>query len=416
MSSESHTVGVIGGGAAGYFAAIQVKIHNPKLRVLLFEGTGKVLSKVLISGGGRCNVTNYTPTINDLVKNYPRGEKELIGPFHQFGPLDTMEWFESRGVALKIENDKRVFPVSDNSSSIADLLIKTAIDSGIEIRKNSRVELVEPTDNEYVLHLKNSTAQTCNKVVIATGGIKAESSLFSKLHHTIIPPVPSLFTFNIKDPLIDGLSGASVKEVNCYLQFGKKRVQSSHHTLRKPLLITHWGLSGPAVIVLSAICARDLYEANYKALLFVNFVPQINSSEIANMIMQLKERSPKKNIFSTKIFDIPNSLWERILRISLIPEDLTCTHISRKQAELISKNISTYEFLVDGKGQFKEEFVTAGGISRKEIDFKTMQSKLHPGLYFCGEVIDIDGVTGGFNFQAAWTTGFIVGKNIPLLV
>lgn len=408
-------VAVIGGGAAGYFSSIQIKEFNPSFDVSLFEATNKVLSKVLISGGGRCNVTNNTQDVRELVKNYPRGEKELIGPFNQFGPSDTISWFESKGVKLKTEDDRRVFPVTNNSESIANALVDCAKGYKINIRKNSRVDYVEPNEssaNGFFLCFKNSEREFYDKVVIACGGIKKQSSLFSKLRHKIIDPVPSLFSFEINDQLIEGLLGISIREVDAKLSFSSEKVNSKYVVESKPLLITHWGLSGPAVIVLSSHYARELYDVSYQAKLTLNFLPKNKPSEVKSMLLDMKSKSPKKKLYSSKVFDLPSALWSRFLDASKIDKDLLWANLSIREAEVISENLTKYEFQIIGKGQFKEEFVTSGGVSLKEVDFKTMQSKLHPGLYFCGEVLDIDGVTGGFNFQAAWTTGYLVGRGM----
>ena len=389
------TVIVIGGGAAGIFAALAAKASHPDLSVLVLEKTAVLLSKVKVSGGGRCNVTHSCFDPQLLVKNYPRGEKELLGPFHRFQPRDTIEWFESRGVKLKTESDGRMFPVTDSSSTIIECLLSEARKLGVEIRLRQRVERVE---KGFTVHLKDNPPLTCNYLILASGSSPEGYSNAESLGHTIVSPVPSLFTFNVPTSPLKELSGISVDlatvEVGPFTQVG-------------PLLITHFGFSGPAILKLSAWGARFLHEKNYRTPFSINWIPKLSQEELFQKLLQLKEQSPQKTLLALNPFYFPKNLWKELLGI-----DKTLANLSKKELQELSQKLHADTYQMDGKTTHKEEFVTCGGVTLKEVDFKTLQSKICPGLYFAGEILNIDGVTGGFNFQNAWTTGYIAGTSI----
>jgi predicted Rossmann fold flavoprotein len=396
---------VIGGGAAGYFAAINVAESRLDAEVVICEATNKVLSKVLISGGGRCNVTNDTKDPRDLVKNYPRGGRELLGPFNRFGVVETIKWFQDRGVQLKVEKDGRMFPQSNSSSTIIECFKGLVSKYKIDLRLKERIESVEFNSNFKVK--AGSREEEFDAVILASGGNERSYEIARSLGHSIVSPIPSLFTFEIKDPLLDNLSGLSFLKVELSLTFSKRKFKN-----QGPLLITHWGLSGPAVIVLSSICARELYDANYEAELRVNFLPEMNSEEVQDLLSSYRQLNLNKKVINGLPFPLTRAFWERVLTISGIEVDLLWQGMSKKLIKDLANALTNTSLRVNGKGVFKEEFVTAGGVSLKEVDFKTMQSRICPGLYFAGEVLDIDGVTGGFNFQSAWTTAWIASQSI----
>jgi len=367
---------IVGGGAAGIFAALAAKIAHPKASVLLIEKTAVLLAKVRISGGGRCNVTHACFEPMQLVKNYPRGEKELLGPFHRFQPRDTIEWFEARGVQLKTEKDGRIFPITDRSETIIRCLLSEAKKLGVEIRTTTRIEKIEPG---FLLKLQNGETLHCKRLLLATGSNHEGYAWAQAFGHTIQKPVPSLFTFNVPTSPLKEQSGISVDPVK--LQFTGSSLSQTG-----PLLITHFGFSGPAALKLSAWAARFLFEKEYRANLIINWLPDYSQEEI---IQQLKT--------SPTPFKFAKNLWKMLA--------------SEKSPLALAQKLQADIYAVDGKTTHKEEFVTCGGVTLKEVDFKTMQSKLCPGLFFAGEILDIDGVTGGFNFQSAWTTGFIAGSS-----
>ncbi|HSX13533.1 MAG TPA: NAD(P)/FAD-dependent oxidoreductase [Chlamydiales bacterium] len=381
---------VIGGGAAGFFAALAAKSKNN--RVAIVEKTAVLLSKVRISGGGRCNVTHACFDPARLVKNYPRGEKELLGPFHRFGPKDTIEWFESRGVLLKAENDGRMFPVTDSSETIIHCLINEAKKIGVEIFLRQRIERIE---KGFVIHANETFS--AKKLILATGSSKDGFAWAEKFGHTIQTPVPSLFTFNVPDSPLEALSGVT---------FEKVKLSVGAFSQTGPLLITHFGFSGPAALKLSAWAARYLYEKNYCVDLHIDWLPGI---ETRNVLIQLKERMPSRTLVSENPFRFPKNFWKVFLSQW---GDKRFNDFSIKDLEAVSQKIHADFYAVNGKTTNKEEFVTCGGITLKEVNFKTMESKVCPGLFFAGEILDIDGITGGFNFQNAWTTGFIAGCDI----
>jgi predicted Rossmann fold flavoprotein len=406
MDSEID-IAIIGGGAAGVFAAISAAEKIPGRKISVFESGRKLLSKVLISGGGRCNVTNQTPDPRELVKNYPRGGRELLGPFTAFGVRETIAWFESRGVRLKTERDNRVFPITDSSSTIADCLLGEAKKHRINFCAGEKITGVSKEASRKFLLTSATSSCIADKLLIAAGGNEKSFSLPESLGHTIIPPVPSLFTFTITDPLLEGLSGVSFDEVKTMLHIDGKKF-----THQAPLLITHWGLSGPAIIVLSSKAARELHTVNYNTTLKINFLPGLSTHEAETILTEYRSKHPNKLLASQNPFSLPSSFWERLI-VNLFPEqNMICQSLSKQGIRALVQKLMFCEFTIHGKGVFKEEFVTAGGVSLREVNFKTMESKIIKDLYFAGEVLDIDGVTGGFNFQSAWTTGWIAGQSI----
>jgi len=398
-------IAVIGGGAAGFMAAITAKESNPKANVTILEKTDKVLAKVKVSGGGRCNVTNATFSISQLIKNYPRGGKQLKKSFNHFFTSDTVNWFKNKGVKLKTEADNRMFPSSNRSQTIVDLLLNTTENLNIRISYKSKVSTITPTGNGADLSV-NGENLSFDKVIIASGGTLKASGLdwLTLLGYRIVKPVPSLFTFNMPKNPITGLMGVSLSNVNTNIK-GSKLKQSG------PLLITHWGMSGPAILKLSAWAAQDLAKLNY------NFTVQINWLVVNEEDLRIKFTdlsSSRKQMQNHKPFDIPKRLWHFMLNKLKIPETQVWNELKKKSRNQLINMLINDEFEVKGKTTFKEEFVSCGGIDLSEINMETMESKRHKGIYFVGELLNIDGVTGGFNFQAAWTTGYLAGKNSAL--
>ena len=397
---------VIGGGAAGFFCAVNAAAFDKDLEVIIIEKTGKLLSKVKVSGGGRCNVTHACFSIAEMIKNYPRGANFLKKAFHQFFTSDTVQWFADRGVVLKTEADGRMFPVTDNSETIIDCLVKEANKYNVQIRMNCEVKSVDPDkeNNKVEVRLANDESIICDAVCIACGGY-AKSIQFDylrKLGHSIIPPVPSLFTFNIPDDPIKGLMGiSSLAEVKIN---GTKLIQKG------PVLITHWGLSGPAILKLSAFGAIELAEKKYDFTISVNWVPGENENTLLPIFRSLRIKLAAQKIVNRNPFQLPNRLWEHLISQSGIPEDIRWADLPAKNQNYLIKNLASQSFHVKGKTTFKEEFVTSGGIELSEIDANRMQSKIVPGIYFAGEIMNVDGVTGGFNFQHAWTSGYVAAK------
>ncbi|MBI1183205.1 aminoacetone oxidase family FAD-binding enzyme [bacterium] len=398
---DKYDVVIIGGGAAGFFCAANLIKNNSKLSVLIIERGKEVLQKVKISGGGRCNVTNACWEPRELVKNYPRGSKELLGPFHKFCTGDTFDWFEREGVALKIEEDNRVFPTTDSSQTIIDCLLASSLQRGVQLLKSANVVEIAPLDKAWkITHSKGHTFG--RKLLVATGSSKAVWDMLQQLGHQLVAPVPSLFTFNCKDARLRQLAGLSVE--NASLSIHALKLKSDG-----PLLVTHWGLSGPAVLKLSAYGARQLAEVNYRFDLQVNFSAR-TLDEVSAALEQIKKEQAGKQLGNVPLFQIPKRLWRSILGEELAGQSIAS--LSASQLMQCAKNITEAFFSVNGKSTFKDEFVTAGGLTLSEVDFRTMQSKLHEGLYFAGEVLDIDAITGGFNFQAAWTTAYIAAAHL----
>lgn len=392
---------VVGGGAAGFFAAITAAELGSE--VMLLEANPQVLAKVKISGGGRCNVTHSCFDPRELVKAYPRGGKALRGPFSRFQPADTIDWFAGRGVATKTEDDGRMFPTTDDSSTIVDCLQNAAKQAGVSVRTNCKVVEVQRGESSFLIHTATGDTRQCRQLLLATGGSRRGFELAERLGHTIVPPVPSLFTFQIRDPRLQGLQGVSVGDVHCeLLASGKKFKQSG------PLLVTHWGLSGPAVLKLSAWAARELHASRYQAELAVNWLPSWSRDDVRNTLIQQRKDNPKRTLESYCPFPLPKRLWRAILKEGAAATGWS--ELPKKTLENIVEDLTASKFQVLGKGQFKEEFVTCGGVPLGEVDFRTMQSRKLPGLFFAGEILDIDAITGGFNFQNAWTTAWIAGN------
>lgn len=401
----NYDVIIVGGGAAGFFTAINITERNPRLSIAILERGKEVLSKVRISGGGRCNVTHACFDPKELTQFYPRGEKELLGPFHQFCSGDTIAWFEEHGVTLKIEEDGRMFPESDSSQTIIDCFLKAVNKLGIKVFTGISVQGFFAKDDLWKLDTTQGGYQ-CKKLVITTGSNPKIWSMMEDIGHTIVPPVPSLFTFNIKDKRIKDLMGVATP--------AEVKVKGTKLEASGPLLITHWGMSGPGILRLSAWGARALAEKNYQFHIIVNWVPQFSKDSVLEELQELKKEHAKKNVIKRSLFELPNRLWERIVLAAEIGEDVKWADLNNKQLNSLSEQLTEAEFHVNGKSTFKDEFVTAGGIDLKEVNFKTMQSKKYSNLYFAGEVLNIDAITGGFNFQNAWTTSYIVAQDISI--
>ncbi len=396
-------IAVIGGGAAGFFAAIHAS--GPGIRVLLFEKSPKLLSKVKISGGGRCNVTHRPMEISKLVKNYPRGEKFLKKAFAHFSIPATFSWFESRGVSLKIEEDGRVFPKSNTSETIVSCLEEEAKKLGVQVQTSNGVKYLIPKDQGYVLGTDKGEV-VVSKVIVASGGhpnLGAYDYLKS-LDHNIIKPIPSLFTFNTPQEPIRELMGVSMGDAVVKLEGTKL-------SYRGPILITHWGISGPAVLKLSAFGADWLYEQQYQARAIIQWNAELGEQAYAEQLSTYAQLHPNRKVYSHPLFGVPARLWEHFCMQADISEAQLFGHLAKKLQNKLVQCLFCYPVAMQGKTTFKEEFVTAGGVSLDEIHPETMESRLHPGVYFAGEVLNLDGITGGFNFQAAWTTGFLAGKS-----
>ena len=406
--SRNKSISIVGGGAAGFFAALAATEEELPNQVTIFEAGRRTLEKVAISGGGRCNVTNNCFDIREFVKAYPRGAKELLSPFSRFQARDTVEWFKSHGVNLKAEGDGRMFPTTDDSATIVNCLTKVSDRLGVDIRTNCKVTRIERVEGMFRLNLEGSKNFTVDsdKVILTTGGTKGGFSLAKSLGHTIIDPVPSLFTFEIKDTELTQLSGISVNNAELTLSFPKAK---SFHEIG-PLLITHWGLSGPAVLRLSAWAARELFSRNYNADITINWISQ-NQDQTVKNLWRVKNDFPRQVLMGSSVFQLPKRLWQLIVKRAGIGEIEKWAEISKSTLEELSHLLTNFKLKVIGKGVFKEEFVTCGGVKLAEVDFRTMESKICPGLYFAGEILDVDAITGGYNFQAAWTTGWIAGKS-----
>ncbi|MCF6131088.1 NAD(P)/FAD-dependent oxidoreductase [Flavobacterium wongokense] len=394
---------IVGGGAAGFFTAINIVENNPKLKVAILERGKTVLEKVRISGGGRCNVTHACFIPNDLVKFYPRGEKELRGPFHQFCSGDTIDWFEKHGVELKIEDDGRMFPTSDSSQTIIDCFTSATQKLGIPVLTGQSVQAIFDAGDYWKVETNHETF-VCRKLILTTGSNPKIWEMLMQLGHSIVSPVPSLFTFNIKDSRIKDLMGVSA--------FAKVTVKGSRLEASGPLLITHWGMSGPGILRLSAWGARELFDKNYQFIIQVNWLNEVTFEEAMDTLKDLKQEHAKKVVSKKSPFEFPNRLWESLVLASSIDSEMKWADLSKKQLTDLANQLTNGEFRVNGKSTFKEEFVTAGGIDLKEINFKTMESKLHKNLFFAGEIVNIDAITGGFNFQNAWTSGYILAQSL----
>ena len=405
MNEKQLKVGIIGGGAAGFFAAISCKQHHPNADVIILEKSTKTLAKVKISGGGRCNVTNATYSISELSKNYPRGEKQLKKAFSQFMTTDTVEWFESRGVELVTQDDKCIFPKAQDSQVIIDCLMNEVNKFGITIKIQTHIEAIIAKENGYELTIRGQKSMVFDKIILASGGQPKMSGLqwLADLGHKIEPPVPSLFTFNMPKNPVTELMGVVVNPASVKIPGTKLQDDG-------PLLITHWGMSGPAILKLSAWGARVLEEKNYQFKILVNWLNQKNEEAVRVLVQSAISELGGKMIKNTNPFEIPNRLWIFLLSKYDINEELRWSELGKKAKNKMVQLLYIDEYEVSGKTTFKEEFVTCGGVSLSDVNIKTMESKICPDMYFSGELLDIDGITGGFNFQAAWTTGFIAGK------
>ena len=402
---------VIGGGAAGFFCAVNAARLNPLLEVIILEKSNKLLSKVKVSGGGRCNVTHACYSIADMIKKYPRGAAFLKKAFHHFFTTDTIAWFEERGVKLKTETDCRMFPVTDNSQTIIDCLMKEANKYKVEIRMNKEVKGIYKQEGKWNLLMKDDTVLQADFICVASGGYPKilQYDWLKRSEHNIDEPVPSLFTFNMPGNEITALMGVSVENVTVKI-VGLKLSESG------PLLITHWGMSGPAILKLSAWGARELAKCNWQFSIIINWIPEFNENSLREKMQELRFKLASQKLINRNPFALPNRLWEYLLKQSGIKEELRWADLPAAAQNKLIKHLCADEYGVKGKTTFKEEFVTAGGIQLNEIDFNTMQSKKQQGLFFAGEIINVDGITGGFNFQSAWTTGWIAAKALSSLI
>lgn len=395
---------IIGGGAAGFFCA--ANLDAEKYDVTIFEQNSETLQKVKISGGGRCNVSHACFDPKELVKFYPRGNKELLSVFHQFQPGDTMEWFHQRNISLKIEEDSRIFPESNSSQTIIDCFLEEVKAKKFVIKTQSVVLNIKKLDEGYLIVTKEEEI-SADYIIYTTGSAPKSLGVVAELGHTIVPPVPSLFTFNVKNELFQDLMGTSFADAE--ISIPAMKTQESG-----PLLITHWGVSGPAILKLSAWKARALAEAKYHFEIKVNFLGK-DKEEAEDIFKKYRDEHPKKTIGNAKVYDITTRFWHRILWLSKVDLEKNISHINKKELGLILQHLCENHMPVKGKSTFKDEFVTAGGVDLKEINFKTMQSKILDRFYFAGEVLNIDAVTGGFNFQACWSEAWIIANHLNSL-
>ena len=405
---SSRRVVVVGGGAAGFFAAIACAEASRNAEVTVLERGPQFLAKVRISGGGRCNVTHGCFEPRELIARFPRGARSLLGPFNRFQARDTIDWFEARGVKLKMERDGRMFPVTDSSRTIIDCLLRAAANAGVKMFTNRGVErMLRRADGTFELALSDGEKLVGDRLLIATGGCRtaALGGLATSLGHTLEPPVPSLFTFHIEAPWLRGLEGVSVEDAEA-------SVPGTGLRERGAVLVTHWGLSGPAILRLSAWGARVLHGMNYAFPLRINWLPMRTAEELASEFGSRRMSQPAKLVVNTPAAPLSARLWEQLVMNANIARETRWSALSNAQVHHLLQQLMRCELCVTGKSLNKEEFVTCGGVRLSEIDFKTMQSRICRGLYFAGEVLDIDGVTGGFNFQAAWTTGWIAGQGM----
>ncbi|SHF02286.1 hypothetical protein SAMN05443144_1056 [Fodinibius roseus] len=405
---SDNTLAVIGGGAAGFFAAVNAARLFPDLRVILFERSREVLSKVRISGGGRCNVTHHCFDPERLSMAYPRGGKELRWAFEQFQARDTVRWFNDRGVDLKTEQDGRMFPVTDDSATIINCLKEEARRRGVEIRTKARVDAIIPIEKDrYTINLRGGQPINADAAVIATGGSN-RSQMYDwirDLGHTIVDPVPSLFTFNFRRKIFEDLAGISLEKVSV-------AIEGTSFQHKGSLLITHWGLSGPAVLKTSAWAARYLCDKEYRFTIRVNWVPPKNEEEVRGTLKELRDYNARKLITKQDRFALPNRLWKRFVELSDIDKQQRWAELSNNQIHHLAQKLTGASYEIQGKTTYKEEFVTSGGVPLREINMGTMESNIRPNLYFAGEVLNIDGITGGYNFQSAWTTAWIAARHL----
>lgn len=397
-------IAIVGGGAAGFFSAIAAGQANPSCKVSLFERSSQFLSKVRISGGGRCNVTHALFDPRLFTTRYPRGERELISPFHRFSAEDTVAWFEARGVRLKREKDGRMFPVTDSSETIITCLVNEANNAGVRLFTRKSIENARArSGGGFELKFSDGELMTCDRLLLATGGCRSIGgvvALVRSLGHTIEPPVPSLFSLHVPTPWLRSLPGISVGDVEVSVEKLRER---------GPLLITHNGISGPVVLRVSAWGARILHEKDYRFALRVNWLPEMNEDELRTEFQSRRKTDPTRRVNNSSVGKIPSRLWENLVSNAGVSPETIWTSLTRAGTNELVRQLRATELEIDGKSLNKDEFVTCGGVRLREINFKTMESRITPNLYFAGELLDIDGITGGFNFQAAWTTGWIAG-------
>ena len=392
---------IVGGGPAGVFAAIWAKTVHPQSSVLILEKSSNLLTKVRMSGGGRCNLTNAHLNSKTASRFYPRGSQELIGPLTRWSSSDTIEWFISKGVSLKTEEEGRVFPTSDQSQTIVNCLLSQLASLKIETRFGCEIQTISKERDLFSLKVNAGETLFCRKLILATGSSKEGYRWAEDLGHTIIPPIPSLFTFNISSFTLKELSGIAVNPVEL-------RIDGTAHTERGSLMIAHFGFSGPAILKLSAFQARYLHDQNIQADLIVNWLPDQSENEIYDILCKIKTEVPQQNMISNNPFSLPKSLWKVLLNDRL---EKRLRDFPLKELGALASRLHSDRYRIAGKTAHKEEFVTCGGVERREINFKTMESKINTNLFFAGELIDIDGITGGFNLQNGWTTGFLAGMN-----
>ncbi len=404
-------IAIVGGGAAGIFASIRAaevaKKKNIPVYICVFEASSRFLSKVLISGGGRCNVTYHNFDPNQFCKSYPRGNQELISPMHQFQAKDTVDWFEQRGVKLKVEEDGRIFPTTDQSDTIVDCLLDEAEKYRIDLRNRFPIDKIKFENGKFMISNSKSDEFPADKIMIATGSSPVGYKLAQMTGHQIEELAPSLFSFNVAHPMLKTLEGMSFPSAKVEVVFA----DGTKFSEKAPVLITHWGLSGPGILKLSAWAAREMKKFNYKAKLTVNWMGVERVDDATKLLMKLKEERSKAQIVNARL-DVPQRFWEKMLTFCKIKHDLQWANVNKAMIQDLSSHLSKMEMNVNGKSRNKEEFVECGGVSRKEINWKTMESKICKGLYFGGEIIDVDGITGGFNLQSAWTAGYIAGGHM----
>jgi predicted Rossmann fold flavoprotein len=401
-------VAIIGGGAAGFFAAIACARANPENEISIFERGSEFLTKVRISGGGRCNVTHACFDLLALAEHYPRGERALISPLHRFAPGDTVAWFEARGVRLKTEPDGRMFPVTDSSRTIIDCLLDDARTAGVRLYPRKGIEQARIIDSAtFELSLGNAETITCNRLLLATGGSRSTTGprIAQSLGHTIVPPVPSLFSLHVATPWLRSLPGVSLSDIEVSVSGTKLRE-------RGPMLITHNGVSGPAILRLSAWGARVLHSLDYNFSLRVDWLPDFNEEAVRAQLQTARQSNPNRHVINSPLAPLPARLWEQLAFSAGIERETRWNTLSRANAQAFARILKQTDLEVTGQSLNKEEFVTCGGVSLREINFTTMESRITPHLYFAGELLDLDGITGGFNFQAAWTTGWIAGHSM----
>ncbi|HEV7378432.1 MAG TPA: NAD(P)/FAD-dependent oxidoreductase [Dyadobacter sp.] len=396
---------IIGGGASGFMAAITAAETFPGSDIQILEKNRTVLNKVRISGGGRCNVTHRPSDLRFFIKNYPRGEKLLRKLLGRFSAQDTVNWFKNKGVSLKTEDDGRMFPVTDSSHTIIECLTRTARELGIQVRTSSGVKSFTKSETGFALTMDDETVIQCDRLLIATGGFPKRSGFDWIEQHEIISPNPSLFTFNTPENYLLPLAGVSVQDTIV-------KISGTKHEWRGPLLITHWGFSGPVILKLSAWGARDLADNNYEFVCRINWAPELNEQQLREFLISEKTKTPKQQISSHAKFGLSSRLWKAFMDQAEIPENLIWSEAPHKLLNRLADILTNSQFEVKGKTTFKEEFVTCGGIALSDLNPDTLESKKIPGLFFSGEVIDVDGITGGFNFQNAWASGYVVGKSI----